>query len=129
MWNTHDVRRGRRSGLGVMLDLADGTGDFHRPWLRTPEIWRYFDDEAEILRDLQRQWSIELGGAMFAAIQSGDGDLTRDVASAYAEALARSYAVYKILEAHSDHPAIAAERTKEGRLLASAGVTRALTAA
>ncbi len=99
------------------------SGETHRmPWLRTPEGMRRFRDEASLLRDLQRQWSIELGGALFAAIRDGGGDLAQDVATAYGDTLARLHHIHQVLEAHADHPAIRDERAKEHKLLESAGL-------
>ena len=122
MWRTNSGRKGQREALAQLVREATRSGDFRAPWDRQPEIWKYYDDEAEILRVLQRQWSTELSGHMFAAIQGGHGDFPQDVALAYTDAVARMHGEYRILEANSEHPAISADRRKEQRLLASAGL-------
>ena len=120
-----ETQRGRRATLATMLEKAAVAGDYTNPWARTPAIWRHFTDEGDILRGLQRQWSIELGGALFAVIRDGAGDLASDVAVAHAETVARHHALYRVIEAHAEHPAIAEGRRKERRLLASAGLRKA----
>jgi hypothetical protein len=122
MWRSREGQRAERALLARMLDEARRSGDYRSPWLLAPGIWRQFADEAEILRSLQRQWSIELSGALFAVIREGDGDLTIDVTVAHAETVARHHSMYRVLEANRDHPAIAASRRKERRLLESAGL-------
>lgn len=120
-----DVRGGRAT-LASMLEEAARAREYREPWRRTPAIWKHYADEGEILRTLQRQWSIELGGALFAVIQDGAGDLPSDVAVAHAETVARNHALYRVLEAHADHPSIRQGRAKEHRLLASAGLRGAV---
>ncbi|HSV37205.1 MAG TPA: hypothetical protein VLI04_00470 [Nocardioidaceae bacterium] len=117
-----ELRRGGSAALAEMVAEASRSGEYRSPWLRDPRVWHHFKDDAEILRTLQRQWSTELGGALFAAIHNGDGDLSTDVALAYTDALARLHGVYRVLEAHADHRAIAREREKERNLLKSAGL-------
>jgi len=122
MWRSSDRAHGEGALLARMLDEAGRSGDYGAPWTRTPGIWKQFSDEAEILRSLQRKWSIELGGALFAVIRDGYGDLPSDVAVAHAETVARHHALYRVLEANTSHPAIAEGRRKERRLLESAGL-------
>jgi hypothetical protein len=122
VWRSNVGRRGQREALEQLVREATRSGDFLAPWERQPDIWRHYHDEGEILRVLQRQWSTELGGHMFAAIQNGHGDFAQDVALAYTDAVARMHGEYRILEANADHPAIAADRRKEERLLATAGL-------
>jgi len=122
MWRTNGGRKGQREALEQLVREATRSGDFLTPWDRQPEIWRYYGDEGEILRVLQRQWSTELGGHMFAAIQDGHGDFAQDVALAFTDAVAHMHGEFRILEANAEHPAIAADRLKEQNLLASAGL-------
>lgn len=122
MWSAREPGRGKRAALTELVEQAARTGDYRTPWVRSPRIWAHFADEDEILRHLQRQWSTELGGAMFAAIDDGTGDLAEDVAIAYFDTLARMHSTYKILQTNAEHRAIAAERRKEDTLLKTAGL-------
>ncbi|HET7736836.1 MAG TPA: hypothetical protein VFK52_12720 [Nocardioidaceae bacterium] len=122
MWRSGGGRRGQREALEQLVREATRSGDFLAPWNRQPDIWRHYQDEGEILRVLQRQWSTELSGHMFAAMQEGQGDFAQDVALAFTDAVAHMHGEFRILEANAEHPAIAADRRKEQQLLATAGL-------
>ena len=115
------LRVRRHSALAEMVQSAVRAGSYAEPWDRTPRIWEFYDDEAEILRCLHHLWRTELAGAIFIAIERGRGDLCADVGTAYAEVMARHGGVKRILDAYAAHPAIAAAVRKERSLLTAAG--------
>lgn len=119
MWGSGAARRRRHLALSAMVDAAGHRGDYVAPWRHAPEIWQHFPDESAILQELQRDWRTALAGAIYVAIEEGDGDLQADVARAYAAIERRYRGVRKVLEAHADHPAIAQAMRKERALLSS----------
>lgn len=113
------LRRRRHLALAEMVAQAVGTDRLDAPWHHVPTVWEHFRDEAEILRELHQDWRTAFAGAIYVAIEQGEGDLQQDVLSAY-RSLQRRYAgVRRILEHHADHPAIAAAMRKERALLSS----------
>jgi hypothetical protein len=100
-----------------MVATAERTQTFSAPWLLVPQVFEHYRSEHEVLRELSRQWWSAFAGAVYVALEAGEGDLVADVSSAYAEVRRRHDALRRILEAHVDHPAIAAAMAKEQRLL------------
>ena len=120
------ARRRRHSVLADMVSTALRTGDFTTPWRATPQVWDHYRNEAEILRQLQHDWRTALAGAVYVAIEAGDGDLHQDVMRAFTKMSRRHHGTRRILEANAEHPAIASAMRKEQALLSS--FTGALTA-
>ena len=102
-----------------MIETAQRHGHFAAPWRSAPAVWEFFPDEAELLRHLQQTWRNALAGAVYVAIEQGQGDLQADVTKAYSTVCQRHAGLRKVLEAHADHPAIAGAMRKERSLLAS----------
>jgi hypothetical protein len=102
-----------------MVETAMRTGRFGAPWDDTPQVWDFFRDEDDLLRHLQREWRTALAGAVYVAIEAGDGDLQEDIPKAFRKTVARHQGLRRILEANSDHPAIAAAMRKERALLSA----------
>ena len=100
-----------------MVAAAHRTGHYTEPWRSTPGVWEHFGSESEILQCLQRTWRNALAGAVYVAIEAGNGDLAADVARAYEATCRRHPGVRQILRAHCGHPAIAAAIRKEQALL------------
>lgn len=121
MWGSGVVRRRRHLALAEMVAAAGRCGRYEQPWLLTPRIWEHFADEGSILEELQRDWRTSLAGEVYVAIEAGQGDLQADVAKAFLTVSRRHSHARRILEAHADHPAIAAAMRKEHALLASFG--------
>jgi hypothetical protein len=119
MWRSAVARRRRHAALSEMVDTARHSGRFDAPWEATPQVWEFFRDEDELLRHLQREWRTALAGAVYVAIEAGDGDLQEDIPKAFQKTFARHQGLRRILEANSDHPAIAAAMRKERALLSS----------
>lgn len=117
MWRSGITRKRRHVALAEMVETAVRSGDYRAPWRSSPQVWEFFRDEADILRDLQAEWRTALAGAVYVAIDKGDGDLRQDVLQALSTVRRRHHGVRAILEAHSDHPAIAAAMRKECALL------------
>ncbi len=117
MWRSGVTRRRRHTVLAEMIETAARTGDFDAPWRSTPEVFAFFHDEAEILRDLQQEWRTILAGAVYVAIDAGHGDLEADVLAAFLSVQRRHAGLRRILETHAAHPAIAAAMRKEQALL------------
>jgi hypothetical protein len=113
------ARRRRHSVLAEMVSTAVRTGDFATPWRATPQIWENYRNEAEVLRELQHDWRTALAGAVYVAIEAGDGDLQQDVMRAFTRMSRRHVGTRRILEANADHPAIAGAMRKEQALLSS----------
>ena len=113
------ARRRRHSVLADMVSAAVRTGDFTTPWRATPQVWEHYRSEAEILRELQQNWRTALAGAVYVAIEAGDGDLQQDVMRAFTKMSRRHLGTRRILEANADHPAIAGAMRKEQALLSS----------
>ncbi len=113
------ARRRRHSVLAEMVSTAVRTGDFATPWRATPQIWEHDRNEAEVLRELQHDWRTALAGAVYVAIEAGDGDLQQDVMRAFTKMSRRHLGTRRILEANADHPAIAGAMRKEQALLSS----------
>ena len=124
---TATTRLRRHHVLSEMVQNAVRAGSYAEPWDRTPRVWEGYDSEGDILRDLHQQWRTELAGAIFVAIERGNGDLCADVGAAYAEVIARLSGVKKILDLYADHPSIASAVAKERALLTAA--SNALNAA
>lgn len=114
------LRIRRHSVLSDMVQAAVRAGSYAEPWERTPRVWEGYDSEGDILRDLHQQWRTELAGAIFVAIERGNGDLCADVGAAYAEVIAKLSGVKKILDTYADHPSIAGAIAKERALLTAA---------
>ena len=119
MWRSGLTRQRGQTAVAEMVEMAVRTGSFVAPWRSTPQVWDFFRDESELLRHLQAEWRTALACAVYVAIESGHGDLQRDVTEAYRKTLRRHRGVRSILEAHADHPAIAAAMRKERALLSS----------
>ncbi len=113
------ARRRRHSVLADMVSTAVRTGDFTTPWRATPQVWEHYRNEAEVLRELQHNWRTALAGAVYVAIEAGDGDLQQDVMRAFTKMSQRHLGTRRILEANADHPAIAGALRKEQALLSS----------
>ena len=118
MWRSGVMRRRSDSALSEMIDNAVRWDSFDSPWHSTPQVWQHFRHEGEILSHLQRQWRTALAGAVYVAIERGEGDLRADVTSAFEKVERKHHGLRKILEAHADHPAIARSMRKEQALLA-----------
>ncbi len=118
MWRSGITRRRSDAALLEMIENAARWGSFDSPWHSTPHVWQHFRDEGEILCELQRQWRTALAGAIYIAIEAGDGDLRADVTRAFEKVQRKHRGLRQILEAHADHPAIAASMRKERSLLA-----------
>ena len=108
--------------VGQMLETAHRTGSYTAPWRSAPGVWEYFSDESDLLRHLQQTWRNALAGAVYVAIEEGEGDLQADVTKAFSTLCQRHAALRKVLEAHADHPAIASSMRKERNLLSSLAV-------
>ena len=100
-----------------MIRRAVQAEDFEAPWRSYPEVFEFFRDESELLEHLQREWRTALAGAIYVAIEAGEGNLQQDVMRAFDKTLARQSGARKILDAHADHPAIAGAMRKERALL------------
>jgi hypothetical protein len=113
------ARRRRHSVLADMVSTAVRTGDYTTPWRATPQVWEHYRNEAEILRELQHNWRTALAGAVYVAIEAGDGDLQQDVMRAFTKMSHRHLGTRRILEANAEHPAIAGAMRKEQARLSS----------
>ncbi|WP_148573676.1 hypothetical protein [Nocardioides caldifontis] len=119
MWRSGITRRRQRTALLDMVRAAVDTGMVEAPWRADPDVLHFYADEGAVLRELQAEWRHALAGAVYVAIEVGDGDLAHDVRSAYEKVAKRLTGVRQILEANRDHPAIAAAMRKEQALLSS----------
>ena len=118
MWRSGVSRRRQRAALLAMVQAAVGSGMVEAPWRADPDVLHFYEDEGEILRELQREWRTALAGAVYVAIEAGDGDLAQDVRGAFSKVARRLNGVRQILEANADHPSIAGAMRKERSLLA-----------
>lgn len=119
MWRSGVMRRRSHDAVLEMVESAAQSGTFEAPWRATPKVWEFFRDEAEILGYLQRHWRNALAGAVYVAIEQGDGDLRADVLKAYEKTKRKHYGLRQVLEAHAEHPSIAAAMRKESALLSA----------
>ena len=119
MWRSGITRRRSDAALLEMIENAGRWGSYDSPWHSTPQVWQHFRDEGEILCQLQRQWRTALAGAIYVAIEAGDGDLEADVTRAFEKVQRKHHGLRRILEAHADHPSIAAAMRKERSLLST----------
>jgi len=117
MWRSGISRRRQRAALIEMVQAAVDAGAPKDPWRVDPDVLNFYADEDEILRELQREWRTALAGAVYIAIENGDGDLAHDVCSAFAKVARRMSGIRQILEANAEHPSIAAAMRKERSLL------------
>lgn len=118
MWRSGVLRRRSDAALVEMIENAVRWDSFDSPWHSTPQVWQHFRDEGEILCQLQRQWRTALAGAVYVAIENGDGDLQGDVTRAFEKVQRKHHGLRRVLETHADHPAIAQAMRKERSLLA-----------
>jgi hypothetical protein len=100
-----------------MVAAAMRDNDFSSPWRRYSAIWEHFADEAEILQHLQQTWRNALAGAVYIAIEQGQGDLPGDVNKAFETVRRRHAGIRRVLETHQEHPAIRHAMRKERALL------------
>jgi hypothetical protein len=119
MWRSGATRRRQQVAVSQMIEAAQRSDNHTAPWRSTPAVWEFFSDEADLLRHLQQTWRNALAGAVYVAIEAGDGDLQADVTKAFSTVCQRHAGLRKVLEAHADHPAIAQAMRKERALLAS----------
>jgi len=119
MWVSGITRRRRHGVLAEMVAVADRSGDYTTPWRAAPQVWEHYRSEADILRDLQQDWRAALAGAVYLAIEAGQGDLQHDVVKAFATVSKRHAGARRILEANATHPAIESAMRKERALLSS----------
>ena len=125
MWRSGVMRRRSDAALLEMIQNAARWGSFDSPWHSTPEVWQHFRNEGEILCHLQRQWRTTLAAEIYVAIEAGDGDLQADVRRAFEKVQRKHQGLRKILEAHAEHPSIAAAMRKERSLLSAfVGLTK-----
>ena len=117
MWRSGVARRRQQAAVSEMVAAAGRSDNYVAPWRSAPGVWEHFRDEAEILRHLQHTWRNALAGAVYVAIEQGQGDLPNDVTRAFEATCRRHSGVRKVLEAHQDHPAIASAMRKERALL------------
>ena len=118
MWRSGISRRRQRAALMAMVQAAVDKGMAEAPWRADPDVLHFYEDESAILCELQREWRTALAGAVYVAIEAGEGDLARDVRDAYAKVARRLSGIRQVLEANADHPSIAAAMRKERSLLA-----------
>ncbi len=118
MWRSGISRRRQRAALMAMVQAAVDHGMAEAPWRADPDVLHFYEDEGAILCELQREWRTALAGAVYVAIEAGDGDLARDVRDAYAKVARRLSGIRQVLEANAHHPSIAAAMRKERSLLA-----------
>jgi hypothetical protein len=113
------MRRRAHVALLEMVESAVHSGIFEAPWRATPKVWEFFRDEGEILSHLQREWRNALAGAIYVAIEQGEGDLRGDVVKAFEKVQRKHQGLRKVLETHVEHPSIAAAMRKERALLSA----------
>src|SRR5689334_25220727 len=104
MWRSGTTRRRQQMAVSQMIECAQRSGDYTAPWRSSPAVWEFFSDESDLLRHLQQTWRNALAGAVYVAIEAGDGDLQADVTKAYATVTKRHAGLRHVLEAHADHP-------------------------
>jgi hypothetical protein len=119
MWRSGAARRRQQVAVSQMIETAQRDGDYAAPWRSSPALWEFFSDESDLLRHLQQTWRNALAGAVYVAIEQGDGDLQADVAKAFTTVCQRHSGLRKVLEANAGHPAIASAVRKERALLSS----------
>ena len=119
MWNAGVTRRRRHLALNQLVERSRQSGNLTAPWQEVPTIWEHFRDEAEVLRELQSVWRNALAGAVYVAIERGQGDLRQDVVEAFSTVATRYAGIRAILEFHAEHPAIATAMRKEHALLST----------
>src|SRR4051794_28776434 len=117
MWRSGSARRRRHSALVEMVQAAERSGSYQEPWKDAPHIFELFADVGDVLRELQHDWRTALAGAIYVAIEIGDGDLKQDIVKAFAKVQRTHGGIRQILEANADHPAIASAMRKERALL------------
>ena len=122
MWRSGQTRRRQQTAVSQLIETAQRTGSYTAPWRSVPGVWEFFTDEADLLRHLQQTWRNALAGAVYVAIEAGDGDLQADVTHAFTTVCQRHGGLRKVLEAHAEHPAIASAMRKEQALLTSLAV-------
>lgn len=89
-------------------------------WQETPGLWASFGSLEDLLHAAHNHWMHALAGAVDVAIEIGDGDLSDDVRSAYDTLQARMPGLRRLLDEHTDHPALTAAHVNERRLIATA---------
>lgn len=119
MWRSGVARRRAHTALLEAIDNAARSGNATAPWRDAPQLWEFFRDEADILVHLQRHWRTALAGAIYVAIEAGEGDLKHDVQTAFEKTERKHHGIRLVLEAHADHPAITASMRKEQALLSA----------
>jgi len=117
MWGSGITRRRRHGALVEMVQVAERTGSYRAPWEDTPHLWELYTGVDDVLRALQHDWRTALAGAIYVAIEVGNGDLQQDIATAFAKVQRTHGGIRQILEANADHPAIASAMRKERALL------------
>lgn len=117
----------RRDAIDAVLDharrepaptLSSATLPFHQ----VPGVAEVFTGPDELLLALHHRWTLKLTGrvglALAAAERDPRFDLVDGTAAAYREAAAENPVLRRLLDAHADHPALAAAVAAEHRMLA-----------
>lgn len=91
----------RRRAFVRMIAAAPHTSDDPRvPWAQYVGLWEVFEDEADLLRDLQRYWVELLTHAVYGAPQYPLGE--EPVREIYAELAQEHPALRAVLAEHQD---------------------------
>ena len=110
----------RDQALRAVIALADRRRDGLLPWDEIADASAAFGSPADLLAALQMRWYTRLSGSVETVLGDQPGDLEQGVVHAWRYAAADLPGVRAVLDAHLDHPAIAAARRKELALLATA---------
>jgi hypothetical protein len=98
----------RRSDvLRSVVERAERSGDGAMPWFGVAGIWEQFPGPGQLLAALHQQWLIASTAWITQAVEHGGGSPADEVRKAYQLAAERHTGLRLILDAHTDHPALA----------------------
>jgi hypothetical protein len=110
---TTPATRHQRTAVLQQIDARGG-------WHGVTGVWEAFTDESDLLQAAQHAWFGIVGRAVEEAIETGKGDVVKDVRRAYWSAVRQHAGLRRLLEEHAQHPAIERCVRREHALLARA---------
>lgn len=103
----------RQELLRAVVHRAEA-GHLDRPWLGVPGLSAEFENDVEVLQELQHWWVCTLVAKLHGL------ELTGCAGQAYDDAAAAHPGLRLVLDRYRDHPALAAGLRRERELLGAA---------
>jgi hypothetical protein len=107
----------RRDVMRTVLDISRANGDARAPWREIDDVDKHFDDEAEVLVELHREWVRVLLGRLHGG-QIVAQRTPANVRDLYDDLCAEHPTLRGILDANDANPALWDPTVREHAMLA-----------